>query len=244
MSKKFFFALAAAIVVAAAAGAQNLSDNQYRKSGQEYEKQANAAMDAGDYAKAAELADLAAIEYRKSKEYAETQMLKFRAANAISIAQQNITDRKNVASVRKHFAKELASADALLAEAKALYAAENWVDSRAKAIEANDALKDIKWEVSGSNAATSPGTRALPRFYTVVSRPKNTDCFWNIAKMPQVYDNPHKWQELWKANANKLRDPENPNLIFPGMVLEIPSIAGETREGTYDPSLTYPTFGK
>ena len=49
---------------------------------------------------------------------------------------------------------------------------------------------------------------------------------------------------LWEANRGILLDPNNPDLIEIGQVLTIPSIAGEAREGAYDPALGYPTFGK
>ncbi len=57
--------------------------------------------------------------------------------------------------------------------------------------------------------------------------------------MKAVYNNPVLWPLLWKANKDKLRDPENPNLLHPGTVLEIPSAKGETREGSFDPSVSY-----
>jgi hypothetical protein len=242
MSKKFLCMMLAAISLAAAAGAQNLSDNEFRKNGADLERQANEALTSGDYDGAAKLANLASIEYRKSRDFAAIQLLKFRAATAINLAQQNITDRENVARIKKDYAAEIAAAKALLKEARDLFAAEKWEESRAKALAAIDALRAIKAEQAVEPSA--PLGIALPRFYTVVRRPSNTDCFWNIAKMPEVYGNPFLWSKLWKANKEKLRDPENPNLIYPGMIVEIPALADEKREGTYDPSITYPTPGK
>ena len=43
----------------------------------------------------------------------------------------------------------------------------------------------------------------------------------------------------YEANKKTFRDPNNPNLIYPGQVLQIPSIKGEEREGAWDPSKTY-----
>lgn len=220
----------------ASAVAQNLSDNEYQKAGREYEQQASAAMDAGDYDAAAKYADLAAAEYRKSREYADAQALKFRAANAINLAQQNITDIAN-GPYAKQYAKELAKAKAILLEARALYSAQKWADSRAKAMEALDALKGIKG-VSSAPASDNSGL-TLPRYYKVVSKPFNTDCFWRIAALPGIYANPMLWPKLWNANKDKMRDPENPNLIHPDTLLEIPSAKNEKREGTYDPAVTY-----
>ena len=41
-----------------------------------------------------------------------------------------------------------------------------------------------------------------------------------------------------------MKNPNNPDLIYPGMKIEIPSVSGEFREGTYNPSLKYKTFEK
>lgn len=228
---------------AATAGAQNLADNEYQKTGREYEQQAKVAMEAGDYAKAAELADLATEQYRKSREAAEAQGFKFRAANAINLAQQTITDIGNNGPVAKAHARELTTAKGLLADARALFAAESWIESRDKALQSLDALKGIKGVAVPPAEGSSGGVSiTLPRYYTVVSRPVNTDCFWNIAKMGAIYDDPLLWPNLWNANKDKMRDPENPNLIYPGMVLEIPPIGNEKREGTFDPEKTYPAL--
>jgi hypothetical protein len=39
-----------------------------------------------------------------------------------------------------------------------------------------------------------------------------------------------------------MKDPANPDLIYPGMKVEIPSITGEYREGIYSPKAEYKTF--
>lgn len=243
MNKKLACILISVALLASATWAQNLLDNDYQKAGREFEKQATAAMDAGDYAKAAELANLATEQYRLSREAAEAQTLKFRAANAINLAQQMINDVSN-GPKRKTNAKDIANATALLAEARKLYTAENWVDSRTKALASLDAIKGLTGgeTVIADTSAMSGKGLVLPRYYKVVSRPSATDCFWRIAAMPAIYGNPHLWQKLWMANKGKLRDPENPNLLHPGTILEIPPVKGETREGTFDPAKKYPAL--
>ncbi|GHV88238.1 hypothetical protein AGMMS50267_05980 [Spirochaetia bacterium] len=69
---------------------------------------------------------------------------------------------------------------------------------------------------------------SMPRYYTVQSG----DSYWRIAADPLVYNNPRLWRGLYEANRDKMEDPNNPNLIEPGMVIEIPSLNGEYREGT------------
>jgi len=82
----------------------------------------------------------------------------------------------------------------------------------------------------------------LPKQYTVRTWTAEKDCLWNIAGYPWVYGNPHRWKELYEANKSKLPDPNNPNLIEPGIVLDIPSIKGEVRQGMWDSSVTYQSF--
>jgi nucleoid-associated protein YgaU len=83
------------------------------------------------------------------------------------------------------------------------------------------------------------GTYALPAQYTVRTWAAARDCFWNIAGMPTVYNDPYQWRVLYNANRAKLPQPSNPDLIHPGTVLDIPSIRGEAREGMWVAGRTY-----
>jgi nucleoid-associated protein YgaU len=65
--------------------------------------------------------------------------------------------------------------------------------------------------------------------------PERRDCFWRIAEYDFVYGDPWQWRELYEANRDKLPDPNNPDLMLPGMVIEIPSLDGETRSGFWNP---------
>ena len=62
-------------------------------------------------------------------------------------------------------------------------------------------------------ADTSPAPKQETT-YTV----KKGDCLWNIAK--KYYGNGAKYTKIYEANKDKIR---NPNLIYPGQVLTIPS---------------------
>ena len=63
------------------------------------------------------------------------------------------------------------------------------------------------------------------------------DCLWNIAQW--FYRNPRRWPVLYEANKERLPDPNNPNWIEIGMILDIPSIGGEAREGFWDSGRLY-----
>lgn len=82
-------------------------------------------------------------------------------------------------------------------------------------------------------AGNGKAVKGLPARYKVRSWGVSGDCLWNIAGQPWAYGDPLRWRVLYNANKSKLPDPNNPNLIVPGMVLDIPSIGGEERQGLY-----------
>jgi len=83
------------------------------------------------------------------------------------------------------------------------------------------------------------GSAYLPGQYTVRPWASFRDCLWNIAGYSWVYGDPEKWRVLYEANRSRMPEPNNPDLIEPGMILEIPSISGELRQGMWDPSQSY-----
>jgi nucleoid-associated protein YgaU len=76
---------------------------------------------------------------------------------------------------------------------------------------------------------TPASSALLLRYYRV----REGDCYWRIAANPLVYNDRYQWPRLYEANKSKMVNPDNPHLIFPGMMVEIPSLNGELREGTY-----------
>jgi len=73
-----------------------------------------------------------------------------------------------------------------------------------------------------SNRTGTTDSTALPRQYTVRTWRVERDCLWNIAGYPWVYGDPWRWRELYEANKSNLPNPDNPDLILPGMILDIP----------------------
>jgi tetratricopeptide (TPR) repeat protein len=88
----------------------------------------------------------------------------------------------------------------------------------------------------------SAGQEPLPAHYIVRSWEETRDCFWNIAGRPGVYGDPRQWRLIYEANKSRLPDPNNPGLIEAGMILDIPALKGEIRQGTWDPAKTYSTL--
>jgi len=92
--------------------------------------------------------------------------------------------------------------------------------------------------VAAAVAPTASGY-PLPATFTVRSWIVYRDSLWTIAGRPEILGDPYLWPLLFDANRRNMPNPNNPNLILPGMVLEIPSIDGETREGAWQSSREY-----
>jgi nucleoid-associated protein YgaU len=54
--------------------------------------------------------------------------------------------------------------------------------------------------------------------YTVGTWRKDRDCLWNIAKKPDIYNDPFAWPKIWRANMELIH---NPDIIQPGWQLAI-----------------------
>lgn len=119
-----------------------------------------------------------------------------------------------------------------LAAARSAFGAERFDEAKRRA----DAVAGI--------LAALPAQAPYPAAYTVRALPVRTDCLWRIAAYPFVYNDPLKWPLLYEANRSRLRDPNNPDLLHPGIELKIPSLAGEERRGLWDPRLSYKDFPK
>ena len=54
--------------------------------------------------------------------------------------------------------------------------------------------------------------------YTVGTWKKDRDCLWNIAKKPEIYNDPFAWPKIWHANKDLIH---NPDRIMPGWQLTV-----------------------
>jgi hypothetical protein len=127
------------------------------------------------------------------------------------------------------------------------HSAEEWndsIDASMKSIEIFAAFESAAAGRPAAVATARPGTAAaatttpaegLPRQYTVRTWRVERDCLWNIAGYPWVFGDPWRWRELYEANRDRMPEPGNPDLIHPGMVLDIPNRPGETRQGMWVP---------
>jgi len=135
-------------------------------------------------------------------------------------------------NAKNNYPELLAKGSGELDAAKAAFESNDYQGASDKAVAAFNTLSAI--------AEFAP----LPAKYTVRLIPERRDCLWRIAEYPFIYNNPLKWPVLYEANKKTFKDPSNPNLIFPGQVLQIPSIKGEKRDGMWDPKKTYQPLAK
>lgn len=157
--------------------------------------------------------------------------LRREAEASIAAAEERFAWAKGIAA-EKRYPTEYTAAAALLETAKTAFINEDYDYAR---ISANDVLVRL---------ADLKDTIPLPALFIVRELPKDTDCFWRIAALPAIYNDPFQWPRLYEANKGKLPDPKNPDLVRPGTILTIPPLRGEYREGTWTPDGRYPELVK
>jgi nucleoid-associated protein YgaU len=183
-----------------------------------------AAYDAEDYPESADRARATVVAV-DAIAAADAQAAIDKAKGALSAAE--------AISAPTNFPNEYARAKSALDDALAAFGSEDYGTAKERALASVAALAGVKAMDLG-----------WPAVYVVRLIPARRDCLWRIAEYPFVYNNPLKWPVIYDANKKNFRDPGNPNLIFPGQKLQIPSIKGETRTGTYDPKKEYKPFPK
>ncbi len=207
----------------------SFKDNVYQKLAEEYAVKADRALDAGDYALSEEYAAKAAENAALSEEFCKRMRKRASAEALLAQAKKRLEYARTIGADENYPVAYNAAAD-YYNQAKAAFDSEDYDNASYLAQKVLDTLAGIK------------GMYNLPKFYIVQPWEITRDCLWNISGRTYVYNNPWLWENLYEANKQKLPDPSNPNLILPGMKLEIPSISGEFRSGTYDPNQTYDRY--
>jgi nucleoid-associated protein YgaU len=212
------------VTVASSVGAQNLlKENKYYQEAQELKRQAQQAFEEGDYDKAIQLSNRAKELTAEAESFAQWQVRIYKARGWMNRAEDFINWALGVGA-KKQFPDKWEKASQSFTQARTLFDEEKWESS----IEASrNTIAIIK--------TIEPRAETKPRYYIVRLIPERRDCFWRIAEYEFVYGNARLWPHLYKANKEKLPQPDNPDLILPGMKLRIPSISGERRSGTWNP---------
>jgi len=228
--KRISILLIAALLASAAFG-QSLLENSYYQRSMELRALAREAFDAGDYDASADYAAQAQEFAALSDEFVETMLAKNQADRAYAAAQARMTWALT-SGVPDTYPSEWSLASARMGLATTAYEEESWLDAAAYSDQVLEALADVTERLP------------WPKYYTVRLIPERRDCLWRIAEYPFIYNDPFKWRVLYDANKKTFENPNDPDLILPGQVLEIPSLQGEIRAGTYDPAKPYEAFPK
>jgi tetratricopeptide (TPR) repeat protein len=222
---------------AAPAIPQNIRNNRYFIESVRLTNLAQEAYEYGDYDASIEYAAEALRYARLSDEYVALQLKIKETDDAIRAARTRINWAASVGAAER-YPYEYSEAQTYFTAANTARAGEDWdgaIRSATRVIE----LLALVTEAPAVQPQPVVETPALPAQYTV--RPWNVskDCLWNIAGRPWAYGDSSKWRLIYNANKSKLPQPDNPDLIHPGMILDIPSINGELRQGMWDPNRTY-----
>lgn len=218
--------------------AQSIYKNEFYLKSLEFKALADQKYEAGQYDAAYDDA-LEAERYAKlSDEFIAKKQLQFRANTLYQAAKARVAYADSINLIGFDPTLYQDSRDTLDA-AKNLYDIESYGDSIAQ----SQRVLDLLASITPQKVDIPPSIlQALPKFYTVRLIPERRDCFWRIAEYEFVYADGTKWRVLYDVNKDKIQDPNNPHLIQPGQVFEIPVINNEVREGMYDPELNYPSF--
>jgi len=199
---------------------ESIRNNEYYQESVRLAGLAQTTYDYGDYDASAGFAEEAIYYAQLSDEYVANQLID-EAKRLLDWADSNNIDARYLSDYNNGRIYYEISVFAR--------AGELWAEAINAAIEAIEILSAL--EVNR--------TPLLPSQYTVRTWASVRDCLWNIAGYSWVYGEPRQWRTLYEANKSKLPDPNNPDLIEPGMVLDIPSIRGEARQGMWDPDRNY-----
>ena len=207
---------------------------------------AQLAFEEGDYDASTQYSEEAVRYAQLSDEYVRLQLKIKETDDAIAAARKRLDFAASVNAATR-YPTEYSNAQTAYTEARGFRAAESWDDAIAAANRVLAALAYVNSEAPPPAAPPAvivqqPGPTLLPSQYTVRPWNLSKDCLWNIAGRPWVYNDPKQWKLLYDANKARMPDPNNPDLIHPDMVLQIPSIKGESRQGMWNTYTTYPSL--
>jgi hypothetical protein len=232
-------------VLAAAAGSdaggfipRNIRNNQYFIESVRLTNLAQQSYESGDYDASTVYAEEAMRYARLSDEYVALQLKIKETNDAIAAAKARLDYAASIGAAGRYPA-EYDEARNAYNSSLSLRSAEDWDGAIAAASRVINALAYIRPPADPPPQQPSVESTPLPAQYTVRAWAVSKDCLWNIAGRPWAYGDPAKWRLIYNANRSRMPQPDNPDLIHPGMVLDIPSVKGELRQGMWDAGRTY-----
>ena len=217
----------------------NIRNNRYFIESVRLTNLAQTAYEDGDYDNSTQYSEEAIRYAHLSDEYVRLQLKIKEADDAIAAARMRLEYAGTPAiDAASRYPSEYAQAQIFYNDARNYRSRESWDEAITAANRVMNLLAMIS-EGPTVATVTDPSEYPLPAQYTVRTWELVRDCFWNIAGRPWAYGDPNQWRLLYNANRTKLPQLDNPDLIHPGMVLDIPSIRGETREGMWAEGRNY-----
>jgi nucleoid-associated protein YgaU len=207
---------------------------------------AQTAIDEGRYEEAVDLANQAEAKAEEAEAYAQEAILRYRANSWVNtIAPERLAYARSI-NAPERYPDEWEAASSLMEQAETAFDEERWYDAvdAARRVVRNlenvrpASLSNQEPEPEPTNTEPAPDPdpeQTLPATYIVRRIPERRDSFWRIAGYEFVYGDPWQWRRLYEANRDLIPDPDNPDLILPGMEMVIPAREGESREGIWNP---------
>jgi nucleoid-associated protein YgaU len=151
---------------------------------------------------------------RLSDDYVSLQYKIKEVNDSIAIIEILLGRARQTGAARR-YAEAYEEAGTIFTEAKEARDREEWDKARDAVIRVLAILETI------------PDEPILAAQYLVT----NEDCLWDIAAKSEIYGDPSQWRHIYNANKDKMPKIDDPDFIRPGMILDIPSIKGESRYG-------------
>lgn len=203
---------------------QNLQDNPDYRESLRYKQLSEEAIENGEYAKAQEYAELSKEYAEKSDAYIAKRLAQYRANQLLNRA-DGLKGQVERSGRATQYPEDYAKAAGLIETARTLYQNEQYEKS-------SESSRSAIAIMEGFDSVRTTGS-GLPAAYVVRDMPGEEDCFWRISGYDFIYGDYGGWYPIYQANKDKLPQPDNPDLIHPGMVMEIPEREGETRSGVW-----------
>ena len=196
----------------------SLQNNQYLLENVRLIEQADKSYADGQYDDAVQYAQEAVKYAQMSDDYVALHIKIKEVNDAITAAKERLDWAEKTGAPKNH-AEAYEQAQDAFTSALDARTAEDWDDAGAAAHRVIAILADL------------PEEPVLPAQYRVKTWASVKDCLWNIAGKPEIYGDPFRWRVIYNANKSKLPKADDPDLIEPGMILDIPSVKGEHRSG-------------
>lgn len=243
---KKFSLIVLVMLIPFVAMAASYGDNQYQKLAEAYTVRAQDAFDSGEYDLAVEYTIKAEENAELSRQYVEMMLLRSEADTQIRVARNRLVWARSI-KADENFPEMYNESMSLVEQAQVAFSGEKYEEAKKLALQSMDALAglqemDDERKRLEEEALAKARKGVYPEYYIIHDWNKTKDCFWNIAAKPFVYNDPYKWEVLYEANRGVLDNASNPDIIQPEIKIRIPSLAGEVREGTYDPEQEYNVF--